>query len=140
MIKVCDVYDGKIEINDDSLKFYNLPERIASESGNTIKLMLIKLTKHSVTYNQINIRLDNLKVTDDRIVILDTSRTYYFDSLITNRASDYKMDNGSTIREIYEPGPYIKPLEISKFSNHLGFNGFVLTTDNKIPFIHRSGR
>ena len=125
----------KIDIIDNSNKFYNLPKRIADESND-----IIKLTKHSVTYNQINIRLDNLKINGDGSVSLNISRTYYFDSLITNRASDYKMENGITIREIYEPGPYIKPLKISKFSNHLGFNGFVLTTDNKIPFIYRSDK
>lgn len=133
VIKLCDVHDGMIEIKDDPEKFYDLPKSIAAESKK-----IMQLTNHSVVYNQINIRLNGLETAEDGTVTLLTGRTYYFDSLITNRASDYRMENGKTIREIYEPGPYIRSLETSKFSNHLGFNGFVITSDGKIPFIYRS--
>lgn len=90
-------------------------------------------------YNQINIRLSSVNYdAEKRSVTLHTSRTYYFDSMITNRACDYLLSNGKTIREIFEPGPYIRDLNRSKMSNHLGFNGFIMTNDGKIPFIMRS--
>lgn len=133
VIKLCDVYDGMIEIRDEPQKFYDLPKGVAAESEK-----IMRLTNHSVVYNQINIRLNSLETNTNGIVTLHTGRTYYFDSLITNRASDYQMKSGKTIRDMYEPGPYIRSLEDSKFSNHLGFNGFVITKDGKIPFIYRS--
>jgi len=133
VIKLCDVYDGRIKIDDEPQRFYDLPKSVAAESKN-----IMKLSNHSVVYNQINIRLNGLEIDTDGTVTLHTGRTYYFDSLITNRASDYRMEDGKTIRNMYEPGPYIRPLEDSKFSNHLGFNGFVITSDGKIPFVYRS--
>ena len=118
---------------DDSAfnKKYQLPSQIAQNSDT-----LMQAHKHSSVYNQLNIRLDNLKQIDNRIV-LSYSQTTYYDSLITNRAMDYCWNNGKTIREIYEPGPFISDLENSKFSNHLGFNGFLETSDGKIVFVKR---
>lgn len=48
------------------------------------------------------------------------------------------LDNDKTIRKIFELGLYIRPLNVSRMSNHLGFNGFVMKKDGKIPFIKRS--
>lgn len=122
-----------ILIDDQPEKFYNLPKQVADYSKE-----LMEAHSASVTYNQINIRLDDIKISENQVV-LKTSRTQYFDSLLTNRASDYIIDErNTTIREIYEPGPFMKPLRLSKMSNHLGFNGFVITCDKKtIPFILR---
>ena len=50
---------------------------------------------------------------------------------------DYPFASNRTVREIYEPGPFITELKESKLSNHLGFNGFVELADNKIVFVHR---
>lgn len=125
--------DEKIIVEDNPDKFYNLPNQVAENSKE-----LMEVHSESKIYNQINIRLDNIKV-DENQVVLQTSRTHYFDSLLTNRASDCLLSNRKyTIREIYEPGPFMKPLHLSKMSNHIGFNGFVITSDNKtIPFILR---
>lgn len=122
----------KIEICDSSEKYYRLPAQIACNSKE-----LMGAHRAAVVYNQINIRLDRLEQGDNKIV-LHTSRTQYFDSLITNRSCDYIFgDREVTAREIYEPGPFLKPLHLSKMSNHLGFNGFVITKEGKIPFIFR---
>lgn len=123
-----------IQVCDSNEEFYELPSQAANFSQE-----LMNVHKQSVLYNQINIRLSSVNYdAEKRSVTLHTSRTYYFDSMITNRACDYLLSNGKTIREIFEPGPYIRDLNSSKMSNHLGFNGFIMTNDGKIPFIMRS--
>lgn len=122
-------------IKDSPEKFYCLPSQVADNSKE-----IMEAHSASTVYNQINIRLDEIEENIDKgELVLHTSRTQYFDSLLTNRACDYVFsDRKTTIRELYEPGPFLKPLAISKLSNHLGFNGFVMTSDTKaIPFILR---
>lgn len=130
---ICEVNSGdEIIIDDIPDKFYELPKQVANSSD-----CILSVHKGSVVYNNINIRLDNIDKTDNKIV-LSTSRTYYFDSLLTNRACDLSLDNGKSIREIFEPGPYIRPFSSSKMSNHIGFNGLIKTSDNYIPLVMRS--
>ncbi|MGM9665843.1 MAG: hypothetical protein ACI3XX_04825, partial [Eubacteriales bacterium] len=93
--------------------------------------------KYSIIFNKINIRLDDISY-DNNNVTLFYSKTTYYDSLTTNRAMDFKLDNGKTVREIYEPGPFLSKLSESKLSNHLGFNGFIETSDGKFIFVIRS--
>ncbi len=114
-------------------KKYKLPSQVASKSD-----YLMKAHRHSKKYNKMNLRLDDLKYEDGKLKLF-YSQTYYYDSLITNRAMDYPWENGKTIREIYEPGPFLSDLSTSKLSNHLGFNGFVETSDGKIVFVLRGG-
>lgn len=117
--------------HDNKSKRYELPKQIADQSD-----YLMKAHKHSKIFNNINVRLDDIRQ-DDGNVAISYSKTTYFDSLITNRAIDYKFENGKTIREIYEPGPFLNKLSESKLSNHLGFNGFVETSDGKFIFVLR---
>lgn len=117
--------------HSNSLNRYELPQQIAANSS-----YLMNAHKHSKIYNRLNIRLDNL-VNESNNVKLIYSQTYYFDSMITNRAMDFRLENGKTIREIYEPGPFFSKLNESKFSNHLGFNGFIELNDGKIIFVLR---
>ena len=112
-------------------KNYELPKQIAAKSD-----YMMRAHRFSVIYNAMNIRLDDLKCENGKVELL-YSRTYYYDSLITNRAMDYRLDNGKTIRDIYEPGPFLNSLKDSKFSNHLGFNGFIELSNGKIIFIKR---
>ena len=112
---------------------YQLPTQIADHSAE-----LFDAHKYSVVYNNTNIRLNNLEYSDQTgLVKLTCAFTTYFDSLITNRAMDYPFASNRTVREIYEPGPFISNLNESKLSNHLGFNGFVQLADQKIVFVHR---
>lgn len=121
----------KIKINDDPESQYQLPSQIADLSDE-----IMGVHSKSVIYNNIKIRLNDILFNQDTgTLTLYTGRTYYFDSMVTNRAADYEFSNGKTIREIFEPGPYIKPLHQTKMSNHLGYNGFIETSDGKIPFI-----
>lgn len=43
-----------------------------------------------------------------------------------------------TLRSLYEPRPNIKPLKLSKFSNHLGIIGIIKTSDNYYILNQRS--
>lgn len=121
----------KIEIYDKKEKYFELPKQICNISD-----YIFDVHKGSVVYNNINIRLDDLQYSNN-IISLYTSRTHYYDSLITNRACDLELKDGRSIREIFEPGPYIKPFNITKMSNHIGFNGIVRTSDGYIPLVMR---
>ena len=122
----------KIELSDENARTkYELPSQVKEFTNE-----LMNAHKNSIVYNNRNIRLDDLEKNGEKI-ILKYSTTTYYDSLMTNRAIDYKLSNGKTIREIYEPGPYISDLKDSKMSNHLGFNGFVELKDGNIVFVLR---
>lgn len=121
-----------IEINDKKEKYYELPKQICNFSN-----YIFDVHKGSVVYNNINIRLDDMVYVNNKISLY-TSRTHYYDSLITNRACDLELKDGRSIREIFEPGPYIKPFNITKMSNHIGFNGILRTRDGYIPLIIRN--
>ena len=126
--------DPSFHLMFDDSKFnkkYQLPSQVARQSD-----FLMKAHAYSKVYNQLNIRLDNL-VCEGENVTLCYSQTYYYDSLITNRAMDYLWESGKSVREVYEPGPFLNPLDESRLSNHLGFNGFVETSDGKIIIVRR---
>lgn len=122
--------DKQIEILDAKDKQYRLPQEISVFSEK-----LLKAHNYSKTYNQLNIRLDGIAETEDKI-ILKCSRTTYFDSLMTNRAMDYEI-GGQTVRKAFLYGPFLPSLEESQLSNHLGYNGLVETKDNYFIFILR---
>ena len=123
-----------IAIEDDKYKNYKLPTQVAEHSTDLMSAHIF-----SDTYNNVVIRLDDIQSNQYKSIKLVTSRTNYFDSLITNRAMDYSFKVGKTIRDIYEPGPYLNELSRSKLSNHLGFNGFVEFSDGMIVFARRAG-
>lgn len=127
------LYNTNFEIKD-SQEQYVLPERIKE---NYEKIM--QAHEFSDVYNQLNVRLNDYSYDEQsNKLTLITSRTTYFDSLVTNRAMDYKWGSKSSNREIYDFGPFVNTLKQSKLSNHLGFNGFVETADKKIIFVNRS--
>lgn len=124
-----DKFDIHIRYSEEK---YRLPKQIADNSDH-----IMKAHSFSSVYNNMNVRVNSI-VTDKNKILIDYSMTTYFDSLITNRAMDYPLKNGKTIREIYEPGPFLSTLSESKLSNHLGFNGFIETADKKFIFVLRS--
>lgn len=98
-----------------------------------VKEEIIELKyKNAIVYDNTNIRVDNWSFNNNTFA-LNTSRTTYFNSLATNRAMDYECKNGLKVRDI-ELG---QSLETSTLSNHLGFNGFVITSDGYVPFVKR---
>lgn len=117
-------------------KRYELPTQVAEKAD-----IIMGAHGYSDVYNNRNIRLDDLSLNEEKNeVTLSYSTTMYFDSLVTNRAMDYDWGNGKTVREVYEPGPFLSTLKESKLSNHLGFNGFVETADGQIIFVMRYGK
>ena len=124
--------EGRVEIDDNKTE-YRLPILIETNFSE-----LIKVHDSSVLYNNLNIRVVDMILADDQFK-LSTERTYYFYSMVTNRASDYDWGkDGVTVRSLYEPGPLLHTLSDSSLSNHLGFNGFLITKDNYVVFVKRS--
>ncbi len=113
-----------IKIRDDKFKMYQPPVGI-----NLFYSDLMKSFVGRKMNNNIMIRLDGFECSDGEVV-LKTSRTKYYDSMITNRAMDYMRPDGLTNRMVFEPGPFLSDFESSLLSNHLGFNLFIETTEN----------
>lgn len=99
---------------------------------------LLNAHDFSTTYNQLTLRVKDIEETGGDVHI-SFSRSTYFDSLVSNRAIDFKID-GLCVRDIYAHGPYLTPLKTSKLSNHMGFNGMVETSDGIFVFVKRHGR
>lgn len=117
----------------DSQNQYTAPDIVRRHSDE-----LFQAHRKSYVYNNQNIRVDHWYEKDQKLVIL-TSRTTYYNSLRTNRAMDYRLPNGLTLRDELEWGCKISPLKESVLSNHLGFNGFIESRDGYIPFVKRTG-
>ena len=132
-IKVADLTGKRIVIDDDPNTFFELPD-IASDNYKD----LLRSHLSSTIYNNTNIRVKKWGFEAGRFVI-HTERTTYFSSLVTNRAMDYRLDDGLSIRKVLEGGPCLRPLEASALSNHLGFNGMLETSDGYFPFVYRKG-
>lgn len=121
-----------VEILDKKTE-YVLPRLIENNFSS-----IMKAHDTSVIYNNLNIRATGLELKDNCLKI-STERTYYYYSMVTNRAIDYEWaEDGVTVRSIYEPGPMFRPLDQACLSNHLGFNGFVATKDGYVVFVKRS--
>ena len=131
-----DINSSKIVI-EDSNKKYKLPS-VLQENRHLI------LSAHNTSniFNSVVVRLDNISI-KNKILTLQTSRTTYFDSMVTNRAADYQWEPIITVRELFEPGYQLNKLKESKLSNHIGVNVIIEThepnNDSYIAFIHRSG-
>lgn len=125
-------YNDEIKIKiEDSKQMYNIPDDIKQQTEH-----LFSAHNSSIIYNQLNVRVDDLFLKDN-LLIIKTSRTTYFNSLLTNRSMDYLWTNGFTTRQLYAYGPFAPKFKNSELSNHLGFNGIVESIDGYIPLIKR---
>ena len=124
--------EGDDIIIEDSKERYKLPEYMVSHFTE-----LFSAHSTSSINNQLNIRVNSWHHKPG-CLSLKTSRTTYFDSLVTNRAMDYQLTDGLSLRERYQFGPFPPTLEQSSMSNHLGFNGFIISSDCKVPFVLRN--
>ena len=134
VIHVAWLYDKEIEIHDHPENEYQLPGIIENHY-----LELLTAHETSKIYNSIMIRVDdwNAEKTEGKFLIY-SGRTTYYNSLVTNRAMDYELQEGISIRKLLECGPIIKPVRYSLLSNHLGFNGFVESADGEIMLVFRN--
>lgn len=131
VVKECILHNSTMHINDEDT-LYMLPDEIKAQYCN-----LFGIHKGSNIYNQLNIRVNSWEIKDNEFYI-HTMRTTYFDSLVTNRAMDFIWDNGLSIRDKYQYGPFVPSLLDSPLSNHLGFNGFIVSSDGYIPIVKRN--
>ncbi len=115
----------------DSHKMYELPQDINNKFAS-----IMEAHKLSDKYNYLNVRVDDWKNEHNEFKIY-TSRTTYFKGLVTNKAMDYVLDDGTTIRQMYQYGPFFPSLKKSNMSNHLGFNVYVELEDG-ILFVKRN--
>jgi len=137
MLWVKDDPEQKIEykIEDHPNDFYKLPTQIDKHFADIIN----SAHKISNTYNQINIRLNDFDFEPNtNTITLNTERTMYYDLLVTNRAMDIIWDNGFSVRNLYEPGPFLSDLKDSRLANHIGYNGIVETSDGMIVMVYRN--
>ncbi|MGI6714466.1 MAG: hypothetical protein ACOX3K_05435 [Bacilli bacterium] len=92
----------------------------------------------SVIKNSLTIRLADVEIhEDENKAIFHFSRSNYYNHLVTNRAVDYLITSAITPRKLYAYGPYIPPLKDSPFSNHIGINALVFTSDGYLIFPKR---
>ena len=133
VVHVAWLFDKKIKIIDNPNNEYVLPEIIDRYYEE-----LFSTHKTSKIYNSTNIRVNGWHISDRNEFEITTGRTSYYNSLVTNRSIDYEIKDGISVRELLECGPMVHPLENSKLSNHLGFNGFVESSDHKIFFVFRN--
>lgn len=131
LMNYLNVNNNGIVIND-SLDLYCLPSFFENNY-----FELINAHVHSNIYNNKTIRLFDINLIDNK-VILNTQRTTFYNTLVSNRAIDYNLSKNVSIRELFEFGPSINSLKDSKLSNHIGFQVIVETSDNEIVFIKRS--
>ena len=131
VVKIADLDGKRIEIKDNSRKFYSPPPFVKKHREE-----LLEAHRSSEIYDNVNIRVKDWYIDDDSFVIV-TERTKYFDSLVTNRAMDYRLETGDTVREQLEPGSSLTSLVRSRLSNHLGFNGMVESSNGWFFFVFR---
>lgn len=130
IILECDLREKVIE-PIDTQDMYEIPPFISENASK-----LIEAHSTSTQYNNLTIRVKDWHV-EGNIFKIETERTTYYKTLLTNRCMDYELQKNLTVREVLEYGPYLSPLPESQLSNHLGFNAFVKTSDNWIPLIKR---
>lgn len=128
-------YEGETvyAVEDDPHKHFRLDSVVQNNFGAIMQA-------HSASFisNPTMIRLDDYKREENGTVRLFTSRTEFYNDLVTNRAMDYKFNGDMSVREIYESGRYLSPLGESKMSNHIGF-GALIFYGNSMIVAHRGG-
>ncbi|MCL2300835.1 MAG: hypothetical protein FWC27_11905 [Firmicutes bacterium] len=98
---------------------------------------LFRAHQFSSVYDNTMIRLRDCHVENGKVV-LETERTTYFRSLVTNRSMDFEFAEGLSLRRIHDFGVGSAILSASQLSNHLGFHCIIETTDGMIAFVKRS--
>ncbi len=115
----------KYVIKDTNEFVYKLPSLIEHNYTS-----LMQAHSASIIENKTMIRFDDYKYDKEKNeATICTSRTTFFNDLVTNRVSDYKINDAVSVRNIYESGKHLNPLSESKFSNHIGVNAMVFMGD-----------
>ena len=126
--------DYKIKVKDSPDKMFKVDDFIMDNFHN-----LLKAHQYSTIKNMMTVRLDACEKTAEKEYTLTLSRSTYFNHLITNRAADYKLESGISLRDFYEYGTNISPLENSVMSNHVGIIALVYLKDGELLLPRRKG-
>lgn len=114
------------EVIDDPGKFFS-PDDFVMENYSTI----FSAHSNSTKFNGTTVRLDRFEMIDGHCKFY-LSRSTVFHHLVTNRAIDFILFDNVTLRDMYEYGPVLMPLEESKMSNHIGINALVFLADGRL--------
>ena len=127
-------YEGETvyEVKDEPTKQFQLDPVLQNNFS-----AIMQAHRASFIANPTMIRLDDYQ-REGGTVYLYTSRTAFYNDLVTNRAMDYKFNDEMSVREIFESGRYLSPLKESKMSNHIGFGAFIFY-GNSMIVAHRGG-
>jgi len=127
---VCTVYcekmflkepDTVISVDDYPDEFFELDSFIKSQF-----FTLIEAHAMSDSTNSITVRLKEvLHPSGSNLVVIRTMRSTYLSHMLTNRALDYELKPGITIRSLFENTDRLIPPQRSRMSNHLGVNALV---------------
>ena len=124
--------DTVYEVKDEPTKQFQLDPVLQNNFGS-----IMQAHRASFIANPIMIRLDDYQRENGK-VYLYTSRTAFYNDLVTNRAMDYKFNDEMSVREIFESGRYLSPLKESRMSNPIGFGAFIFY-GNSMIVAHRGG-
>ena len=123
----------RYELKDDPAKKFVLDEFLTANYA-----AIMQAHQTSYVDNPTMIRLDDCVQQQDGSYKLSTSRTAYYNDLVTNRSMDYKFNGELTVRKVYEGGKYLTPLAESHMSNHIGIIAHVFY-GNKTILAQRGG-
>lgn len=123
----------RYELFDDPTKKFVLDEFLTANYA-----AIMQAHQTSYVDNPTMIRLDDCVQQQDGSYKLSTSRTAYYNDLVTNRSMDYKFNGELTVRKVYEGGKYLTPLAESHMSNHIGIIAHVFY-GNKTILAQRGG-
>ncbi|MCH5351125.1 MAG: hypothetical protein J1F39_04055 [Clostridiales bacterium] len=121
------------DVKDDPHKSFELDNVIQTNFA-----AIMEAHRASFIANPTMIRLDDFRREEDGTISLFTSRTAFYNDLVTNRAMDFEFNGDLSVREIFESGLYLTPLNKSKMSNHIGFGAFIFY-GNSMIVTHRGG-
>lgn len=107
-------------ITDDPERYFTLDPILQMNFS-----AVMQAHRASFIANPIMIRLDDCKRDADGSVHLFTSRTAFYNDLVTNRSMDYRFNGEMSVREIFESGNFLTPLSESKMSNHIGYGALL---------------
>lgn len=119
--------NARFEVEDAPMKYFELDSILTANYTS-----IMQAHQGSFLDNPMMIRLDDCVEQSDGSYKLFTSRTAYFNDLVTNRSMDYKFSGNLTVRKIFEGGKHLTPLAESKMSNHIGIIAHVFHGKNEI--------
>jgi len=116
----CNAKNLNVAVDDYPDEFFELDSFIKTQFFNVIEAHAMSESTNSIT-----VRLKEVVKPDDAHVVIRTMRSTYLSHMLTNRALDYELKPGITIRSLFENTDRLIPPQRSRMSNHLGVNALV---------------